>query len=187
MGISLSSRRAVLRRFAALRVSSPRVAPPRFATQGFVMYNSTNAATWLNSPPCIARRRNSTLRFVCFFFAPQLAATCLTASRHPASHLNATICLLLRDFTLLLSTQRRVALFNAKICLSIYHRISTTRRALQRIATWLLSFQLNSTICLSIYRRSAPRIGSPKHFSARLPATTHTAPPRGSWQSNATN
>jgi len=180
MGISLSSRRAVLRRFAALRVSSPRVAPPRFATQGFVMYNSTNAATWLNSPPCIARRRNSTLRFVCFF--SRLNSRPLVSQRRGTPHrtstqrfvyqftvapqryalqrspsrLNSTICLLLRDFTLLLSTQRRVALFN-------------------------------STICLSIYRRSAPRIGSPKHFSARLPATPHTAPPRGSWQSNATN
>ena len=50
------------------------------------MYNSTNAATWLNSPPCIARRRNSTLRFVCLF----IAATWLRSPPRIARRRNST-------------------------------------------------------------------------------------------------
>ena len=163
------------------------------------MYNATNAATWLRSPPRIALRCNSTQRFVCynasprgsaFHSAPRLPAAHRASiqlndlfinlssrsasqrdlSRRGATHLSATqrfvyqftaasllgslqrnasqrystICLLLRDFTLLLSTQRRVALFNSTICLSIYY--------------------YNAPFCIAP-PRSAPRLNAP-HINA---------------------
>ena len=49
------------------------------------MYNATNAATWLRSPPRIALRCNSTQRFVCYNASPRGSAF-HSAPRLPAAH-----------------------------------------------------------------------------------------------------
>ena len=128
---------------AATWLNSPsRIALRRNSTQGFVMYNATNAATCLWAPQQLATRlrvlRRASIQLNDLFITSRSASQ-RDLSRRGATHLSATqrfvyqftaasllgslqrnasqrystICLLLRDFTLLLSTQRRVALFNS--------------------------------------------------------------------------
>ena len=93
------------------------------------MYNSTNAATWLRSPPRIALRRNSTQRFVMYnatnaatwLWAPQRLVTRLRVLRRAATQLN-DLFVTFRSFALRLSTRlvsarRDAPLRNSTICL----------------------------------------------------------------------
>jgi len=89
-----------------------------------------------------AVQRDASQRFVYFF--SRLNSQRLGSPRRGSPQRYSTICLLLRDFTLLLSTQRRVALFNSTICLSIYY--------------------YNAPFCIAP-PRSAPRLNAP-HINA---------------------
>jgi hypothetical protein len=89
------------------------------------MYNATNAATWLRSPPRIALRRNSTQRFV---------------------------CLLLRDATWLFASLRSSALFGSTqrfVCYNASPRGSASHRAPRLPAAHRASIQRNDLFITS--------------------------------------
>ena len=156
---------------ASLLNSAPCYAPrlsssPRSATQGFVMYNATNAATWLTAPQRLAtrlrvlRRASIQLKDLFVNLPPLLPAYRLTVAR-----LNSTICL---SIYYLVSAQRGVTR------LASLPRNSTQRFVYQFTAASLLgSLQRNasqrySTICLSIYCRSAAIRFATQPFTAQL-------------------
>ena len=178
---------------------SPRLSSsPYNAIQRFVMYNATNAATWL--------------------WAPQRFATRLRVLRRASPQFNSTICLSIypRLEPQLYSTSRNVTLRNSTICLSIYycyasqrsapHCLSTRRAStiylLLRDATWLIASLRSSTqrydlfIILIAPRRSVPprtvlQHGSTQRFvcynaSPRI-APKHITLLRADHQRNATN
>ena len=197
--IYTSSRRAVLRRFAALLIAPQRfvcynasirhatrhsasrhdllqrAASHRNSTQRFVCYNATNAATWLRSPPRIALRRNSTLRFVMYNAtnsAPHGPSLHRVAALHRASLRNSAQ---LND--LFVTTCRSTTL------LSVMHRSPSRRGSTQRFVCYFVSPrsaslcyapQLGSTICLlqRNERHCAPRLTA-THY-----ATLHCSDPQ---------
>ena len=130
------------------------------------MYNATNAATWLNSPPCIALRcaaiqRNNLFVNLSLHLddAQRIAANC--------------------DLALLISTQLNDLFVTPRrnVAYSIAALFNSTRRFVyffSRLNSQPLGSQRrgtphrNSTICLSIYCRSAAIRFATQPFTAQL-------------------
>ena len=177
------------------------------------MYNATNAATWLRSPPRIALRRAAIQRNDLFvnlsshLRAPPLNATWYSATQRNdlfvnlSSHLDdaqriAANC----DLALLISTQlndlfvtprRNVAYSIAALFYST--RLFVCYFAPRLTFTQRSEPQRHSTICLSIYCRSAAIRFATQPFTAqlndlfvtsRLHATSLNPTPRGAFQRN---
>ena len=102
-----STQRFVCQSTATHRHASKRNAPLRSATICLSIYHRISSRRF--ALHCSATFRRSTQFNDLFVYLSPLRP----AYRLTVALLNAKICLLLRDFTLLLSTQRRVALFNA--------------------------------------------------------------------------
>lgn len=163
----------------------------------FVSLLSLRRATFRLSARLFASRRNSTICL--FLFAPQLAATWLAASRHPATQRNDLFVNLssLGAAALLDFPQRYALLLNdlfdhfvnvnkmiakeSTICLSIYYRASTRLSATNRGATRLAATRSNSTqrfVYQFILRIFALRL------STRLVSARCDAPLRNATQRN---
>ncbi len=132
------------------------------------MYNATNAATWLRSPPRIALRCNSTQRFVCYNASPRGSAF-HSAPRLPAAH-RASIQL--NDLFINLSSRsasqrdlsRRGATHLSATQRFVYQFTAASQRGLQHRC----ALQLNSTICLLLF---APQLAATWLAASRHPAT----------------
>ena len=138
------------------------------------MYNATNAATWLRSPPRIALRCNSTQRFVCYNATN--AATWLTAPQRLATRLRVLrrASIQLNDLFVNLLSHRHAAFRSAPFC-STALRLSTQR------FVYFFS-RLNSQ------RLGSPRRGTPQRndlfITSRLHATSLNPTPRSAFQRN---
>jgi len=108
------------------------------------MYNATNAATWLRSPPRIALRLNSTQRFVCYYATN-------SAPHRPSLHrVDALRTLSLR------STAQLNDLF-----------VITLRFAARRSAPRLVSIQLNDLFVNLLSLRSDTLCNAALHGSTQ--------------------
>jgi hypothetical protein len=132
-----------------LRIAPHRGAPLRCSTQCnaticLFLFAPQLAATWL-----AASRHPATQRFVCYNASPRGSAS-HRAPRLPAAHLASIQRFVYyvvspRDTAFRNSTLLSAALRNATICLSIYYRASTRLSATNRGATRLAATRSNST------------------------------------------
>lgn len=155
MAISLSSRRAVLRRFAALGCAPPRFATRLNSTQGFVMYNATNSAPHLPSAYRVDSLRTLSLRSTAqlndLFFTSrrskaQRSATLHAFRQRSSPQFNSTICFLPRYLTRRSAAPLDSAQRNDLFVTTPLHaaRLFTVQHG----SLPLTAPQLNSTICL---------------------------------------
>lgn len=171
---------------AALRPSAPRYSLRLSSTQRFVMYNATNAATWLWAPQRLATRLSVLRRvsiqlndlFISFRVSTRRYSARLGTSQRRAPQCYSTICLLLRaapkrsapqlytpfsSAPLRSSTQRFVCQFN---------RTATQRSALHRFAARLYASRRKDLFV--IFRSFALRL-STRLVSARCDAPLRNA------------
>ena len=133
------------------------------------MYNSTNAATWLNSPPCIARRRNSTLRFVCLF----IAATWLRSPPRIARRRNSTL-----RFVYYFATSRYFSQPNAAWRFSTQRFVCQFIIASRRRAAHCNELRLGSSHFNSTQRFVCQFIAAPPRVSAHRSTSQRDSPQR---------
>ena len=156
------------------------------------MYNATNAATWLRSPPRIALRLNSTQRFVCYYAtnsAPHRPSlhrvdALRTLSLRSTAQLNDLFVITLRfaarrsaprlvsiQLNDLFITSLFASLLNSTICL-----LQRPRNASHGSSTWLLAKQRNDLFVNLLSRLDTalgnePRRNSPCRDAQQLNAT----------------
>jgi hypothetical protein len=134
--IYTSSRRAVLRRFAALLI----------APQRFVCYNAAPCVsaylgtTYCSDPPRTATQRSD------LFVTPLHFATLRSSAFRFATLCAATICLLLRRAPLCYSARRTATQLGSTICFLL--RYTTLRSASLRSSAIRIALHRSSTICL---------------------------------------
>ncbi len=153
---------------ASLLNSAPCYAPrlsssPRFATQGFVMYNATNAATWLTAPQRFATRlrvlRRASIQLNDLFVTPPLNATCLGALRRTSPQLNDLFVTPRRNVAysiaaLFGSTQRFFYFFASRHGVTLR---GSARRSVTQLNDFFISFRASTRSHLA-HRVAAPRI-----------------------------